>query len=145
MEPARGALLVQMSGDRIRCAMEIAVRVVVAPATAEQDQRRDRAVDEQRGRAAIVAVARINGTVRIIRTGDRIFSWIIPRWRISRLAITRGWIPGLPIAARRRSRLGIACRPRSLFVTASERQQQGCHHKTTTHPQSPRIIVIWKA
>jgi hypothetical protein len=137
VEPARGALLFQMSGDRVRCAMEIVVRVVVAPAAAEKDQRHDRAVDEQRRGAAIVAVARIDGTVRIIRTGDRIFGRIIPGWGVSRLAITRGWIPRLAVAARRRSRLGVAPRPRRLFVTTAQRQQQGCQHETMTHPRSP--------
>jgi hypothetical protein len=92
-----GMPLLQIAGNRFGGMVPVTMGVVVAPGAADDDQRYHRAFDEQRGRAIIVTVARINiGVVAGRRwfggriTGRRI-SW---RWRL----VAGRWVAGRSVA-----------------------------------------------
>jgi hypothetical protein len=103
--------------------MPVVLAVIIAPPATEEDQRHQRAIDKQRGCAIVVAVARINIAIGIIRRG-RISGLGIP---ISRR------VPGLRIN-----------RTLRCHITTAQRKQQGCQNKTMTHFQGNPILFRYR-
>jgi hypothetical protein len=128
---AARAPLFQVAGDRVRCAMEGALRIVVTPAATQQDQRHDGAIDIQRWRTIVFAVSRIHDAVRVVGRVSRL-GIAVGRPR----CITRLGVSGLGVSWLSVSRLGVAVTGiLRRYITAAERQQQRCQHEITTHPQ----------
>jgi hypothetical protein len=141
---AARAPLFQVAGDRVRCAMEGALRIVVTPAATQQDQRHDGAIDIQRWRTIVFAVSRIHDAVRVVGRVSRLGIAVGRPRCITGLSIavsccrgiSRLGVSGLGVSWLSVSRLGVAVTGiLRRYITAAERQQQRCQHEITTHPQ----------